>query len=252
MIHVAEYTTSLKIQQIREMEMNTDRDNTPLPPPRRMCNSAKTGLAGSSLHVKWLENRTWRDEPASPFSKKTIHEMAATVFTQPPGRGTGIASQLSERTVPLQGGGRGGFRALIQRALTGSAPLGLSAAILLLTFASPSTPQAAPIPSEPVVIGSEPQFLHDGYIVDNVWAIRYKRQAVQRVFHQPRKHPGNPILTGDQPSYLWVVRDEAAGLFRMYYQANIQVGNDSDKGANTIPKSPMRNPTMALNGTVLT
>jgi ABC-type glycerol-3-phosphate transport system permease component len=80
---------------------------------------------------------------------------------------------------------------------------------------------AASIPDEPIIIGSEPQFLHDSYIADNFWAIRYKRQAVQRVFYQPRKHADNPILTRDQPSYLWVVRDEAAGLFRMYYQANI-------------------------------
>ena len=89
---------------------------------------------------------------------------------------------------------------------------------------------ASSVPQEPVVIGGEPQFLHDGYIIDNHWAIRYKRQAVQRVFHQPRKHPDNPILTGDQPSYLWVVHDKAAGLYRMYYQANIQIQSDSEKG----------------------
>lgn len=106
----------------------------------------------------------------------------------------------------------------------------LTALIFLTPALAPFADAASSIPEEPVAIGVEPQFLHDGYIVDNYWAIKYKRQAVQRVFHQPRKHPANPILSGDQPSYLWVVRDEATGLFRMYYQANIQVKNDSEQG----------------------
>ena len=99
-----------------------------------------------------------------------------------------------------------------------STPLPSLAAIILLTLVCPMPSSAATIPNEPIAIGTEPQFLHDGHIVDNVWAIRYKRQAVQRVFHQPRKHPANPILTGDQPSYLWVAHDQAAGLFRIYLQ----------------------------------
>ncbi|MBC8289621.1 MAG: hypothetical protein H8E37_04815 [Planctomycetes bacterium] len=88
----------------------------------------------------------------------------------------------------------------------------------------------AQLPTEPLDIGHEPQFLLDGQVVDNHWAIRYKRQAVTRVFHQAKKH-GEPVLKGDQPSFLWVVRDEEAAVFRMYYQANFRNNTpDSEPG----------------------
>lgn len=91
-------------------------------------------------------------------------------------------------------------------------------------------PAVAQLPTEPLEIGREPQFLFDRHVVDNHWAIRYKRQAVTRVFHQATKH-GQPVLKGDQPSFLWVVRDGEAGLFRMYYQANFRnETSDSDSG----------------------
>ena len=35
------------------------------------------------------------------------------------------------------------------------------------------------------------------------------------------KHPANPLITGDDPSHLWVLR-EADGTFRMWYQANVK------------------------------
>ena len=93
---------------------------------------------------------------------------------------------------------------------------------------------AAALPVEPIDIGRAPQFLFDEWVVDNHWAIRYKRQAVQRVVHQAVKHGDGPLLSGDQPSHLWVVRDKDAGLFRMYYQANFLVtdddGNTPEKG----------------------
>ncbi len=90
---------------------------------------------------------------------------------------------------------------------------------------------AEAIPQEPIEIGHEPQFLFDNYVVDNHWAIKYKREAVQRVFHQAKKHEANPIMTGDQPSYAWVVRDEQSGVFRMYYQANFRNSvPDDEKG----------------------
>jgi hypothetical protein len=60
----------------------------------------------------------------------------------------------------------------------------------------------------------------DNWVVDNHWAIRYKRQAVRRVFHQATPYSGNPILSGDQPSHLWAARDPESGKFRIYYQAN--------------------------------
>jgi hypothetical protein len=88
----------------------------------------------------------------------------------------------------------------------------------------------AGLPAEPLEIGHTPQFLFDEWVVDNHWAISYKRQAVQRVVHQAVKHGDGPLLGGDQPSHLWVVRDDAAGLFRMYYQANF---------ANTDPQGKL-------------
>jgi hypothetical protein len=78
----------------------------------------------------------------------------------------------------------------------------------------------AELPTEPLTIGDGPQFLFDEWVVDNHWAVRYKRQAVQRIVHQAVKHGDEPLLSGDQPSHLWAVRDDEAGLFRMYYQAN--------------------------------
>ncbi|MHC4879512.1 MAG: hypothetical protein ACYTGL_23915 [Planctomycetota bacterium] len=86
----------------------------------------------------------------------------------------------------------------------------------------------AELPIEPLQIGRTPQFLFDEWVVDNHWAIRYKRQAVQRVVHQAVKHGDGPLLSGDQPSHLWVVRDDDAGLFRMYYQANF--ANTDEQG----------------------
>lgn len=81
---------------------------------------------------------------------------------------------------------------------------------------------SAAVPVEPVRIGFEPQFVFDNWIVDNHWAIRYKRQAVQRVHHQATPHPGNPVMSGDQPSHLWAVRDADSGQFHIYYQANFR------------------------------
>lgn len=97
-------------------------------------------------------------------------------------------------------------------------------AFLLLSLGAEAALKS--VPDEPVRIGSEPQFLFDRYIVDNFWAIKYKRQAVQRIVHQAEKHPGNPIIRGDQPSYVAVLRDEDTGLFRMYYQANYLIAAD--------------------------
>jgi len=85
-------------------------------------------------------------------------------------------------------------------------------------------------PQEPLEIGMTPQFVFDNHVVDNHWAIRYKKEAMARVFHQAAKHPNNPLLPGDQPSYCWVVRDEEDGLFRMWYQANLRIDRAKKKG----------------------
>ncbi|MCA9068355.1 MAG: hypothetical protein KDA84_05500, partial [Planctomycetaceae bacterium] len=77
------------------------------------------------------------------------------------------------------------------------------------------------LPVEPVQIGTTPQYVMDQHIVDNHWAIKSKRDAVTRVFHSATKHAANPLFPKEKASFLWVVRDEEAGLFRMWYQANI-------------------------------
>ncbi len=73
------------------------------------------------------------------------------------------------------------------------------------------------LPEEPVEIGAEPQFLFDNYLVDNYWAIKYKKEAVRRVFHQPTKYEGNPVLAGDG-GYTSVLKDKQTGAFQMWYQ----------------------------------
>jgi len=80
-----------------------------------------------------------------------------------------------------------------------------------------SVVQAETVPSEPVQIGTAPQFLFDRYIVDNHWALKYKHQAVERVFYQPVKYERNPLIAGDG-GYVCVLKDEEGGLFRMWYQ----------------------------------
>src|SRR5690349_1272448 len=79
---------------------------------------------------------------------------------------------------------------------------------------------ATPLPDEPLEIGREPQFVCDLHVVDCTWALHEKREPVQRVFHPCQKHPANPLLSGDDPSHLWVIRDQPDGSFRMYYQLN--------------------------------
>lgn len=78
-------------------------------------------------------------------------------------------------------------------------------------------PRADALPTEPVEIGTTPQFVFDNFIVDNHWAIKYKRESVKRVFHQPKKFEGNPVIPGEG-GYTTVIRDEKSGLFRMWYQ----------------------------------
>lgn len=96
-----------------------------------------------------------------------------------------------------------------------------STALGLLCLLGANCDAHAALPTEPIPIGHEPQFVFDDYVVDNHWAIRYKRQAVERVFHPAEKLPMEPMLTDDAPSYVWVTRDDD-GLFRMYYQANLR------------------------------
>lgn len=95
---------------------------------------------------------------------------------------------------------------------------------LLLVLAENSSGGA--IPAEPVAINHDPQFVFDLHIVDTTWGLKSKGEPVQRVLHQPVKHPSNPLITGDDPSHLWVLR-EPDGKFRMWYQANVKEAEES-------------------------
>lgn len=66
-------------------------------------------------------------------------------------------------------------------------------------------------------IDHDPQFFIDDYLVDNRWGKVYLTETVTRVFHQPKKDERNPLIAG-KGGYINVVRDEEAGLFRMWYQ----------------------------------
>ncbi len=84
--------------------------------------------------------------------------------------------------------------------------------LLLVGFSN-----AEVLPTEPVEIGTAPQFLFDRYIIDNHWAIKYKKEAVRRVFHMPEKHEQNPLIAGEG-GYICVLKEEDGDLFRMWYQ----------------------------------
>ncbi|WP_395749193.1 hypothetical protein [Prosthecobacter sp.] len=77
------------------------------------------------------------------------------------------------------------------------------------------------LPHEPIEIGHTPQFVLDLQVVDSTWGLKSKGEPVTRVLHQAKKHAGNPLITEDDPSHLWVLREDD-GLFRMWYQANVK------------------------------
>ncbi len=78
------------------------------------------------------------------------------------------------------------------------------------------------LPKVPLKIGREPQFVFDLHVVDCTWTLHEKKEPVKRVFHSAVKHGDKPLLTGDQPSHLAVVRDDD-GTFRMWYQLNRRI-----------------------------
>ena len=73
--------------------------------------------------------------------------------------------------------------------------------------------------SEPIEIGHTPQFFLDDHVVDNRWSLKPKREEVLRVFHVPKKHERNPVITGDA-GYASVARDPESGTFKMWYQTH--------------------------------
>lgn len=76
---------------------------------------------------------------------------------------------------------------------------------------------SAPAPRG-IAIDHAPQLFVDDHLVDNRWGLQEPTETVLRVAHAPRKDARNPVIAGDG-GYVNVVRDEAAGLFRMWYQA---------------------------------
>jgi len=83
---------------------------------------------------------------------------------------------------------------------------------------APTTVHAQAIPDEPLVIGAAPQYVHDRHVVDNHWGIKFKREGMQRVLHQPRKHDANPVLNAG--GYCNAVYDDKAGVYRLWYQTH--------------------------------
>src|SRR5688500_1035720 len=112
-----------------------------------------------------------------------------------------------------------------------------SSAVLLLGASLGIPSLVADPPKEPVTIGSTPQYFIDDHIVDSRWALQYANgstEMVVRVFHAPKKHAANPLIVPHktfrqtdptQPrtgaGFLSAIHDEAAGLFRIWYQLNI-------------------------------
>ena len=103
-----------------------------------------------------------------------------------------------------------------------AAPLTLLAFLPLAALAMAQTA----IPAEPVEIGTTPQLFLDHYIVDNTWALRYRTQHVERVFHAPKKHPANPLLKV-QGGYVCAARDEQAGIFHLWYQTHVPAKDEA-------------------------
>lgn len=74
---------------------------------------------------------------------------------------------------------------------------------------------------KPVSIGNHKQLFFDDLIVERL-------DRAMRVLNQPRKFPGNPVLTGDRPwengdAYLFagtVMWDDEHGRYRMWYGSN--------------------------------
>jgi predicted GH43/DUF377 family glycosyl hydrolase len=104
-------------------------------------------------------------------------------------------------------------------------------ALVPLLALAPIAAADGPLPDEPLAIGTEPQFVFDNYVIDNYWALKNKRESVRRVFHQPQKFAGNPVIagTGGGPS---VVKD--ASGFTMWYQASVPDPNRPDRFASAI------------------
>lgn len=94
-------------------------------------------------------------------------------------------------------------------------------------------PVSGQVPTEPVEIGSTPQFFLDDHLVDNRWSFKMKTEEVVRVFHAPKKFEGNPLVVGEC-GYPSVVREADTGLFKLWYQTSLRRATDDDKAGYAI------------------
>jgi len=83
------------------------------------------------------------------------------------------------------------------------------------------------LPTEPMEIGTTPQFFVDDYVVDNRWSLKAKTEEVVRVFHAPKKYERNPVIAGEC-GYASAVREADTGLFKLWYQTHLR-GADDDR-----------------------
>jgi hypothetical protein len=76
----------------------------------------------------------------------------------------------------------------------------------------------------PVKLDSKRQLFLDDYLIA-------AKDGLQRVLHQPEKHPSNPIMIGETdweggprwgPVLAYVLRDEQSGRFRLWYRSRVK------------------------------
>ncbi len=93
----------------------------------------------------------------------------------------------------------------------------------------------------PLKIDSRRQLFVDDYLIASM-------EGLQRQYHQPSKHPKNPLLTRDQPwerAHIWVgtvLRDQPTGKFRMWYAD----GSDRELYAESDDGIAWRKPELGL------
>jgi len=128
-----------------------------------------------------------------------------------------------------------------------AALLGLGLAAGTLARHAAADLRAGLLPQEPLDIGDDPQFLFDLHTVDSTWGLHEKQDPARRVghtkqlfiddlvigsvtdlsrkVHEPSRHAGNPLITGDEPWERWlvgvngrpVIYDDESREFKMWY-----------------------------------
>lgn len=98
--------------------------------------------------------------------------------------------------------------------------VGLAGAALLTIILFQVQGSQAQVPDEPIAIErGVPQFFVDDWLVDNRYAIKYKREAVVHTAVPLGKHAANPLYRGDC-GYVNVARHPDSGRFQMWTQVH--------------------------------